>query len=206
MEDRLLREEGEPADRLGLVLGQVQGADRRLGLQRRREPQEDRLLLDVGVRPLLLDRGLEPLEPSLDHLEVGQDQLRLQVHDVRAGRRGRARRVGEGTHHVEQGVRVPELLGVEPLTLPLGDAGEVHHLECRVGGLLRLEERGEPVHALIGHASHAHVQLPARGAEHGRRHTLPREEIEQRRLAAPGQPHQSDLHEGPMLPWLPSWP
>jgi hypothetical protein len=129
VQDRLLRQEGEAADRAGVVVREIGPADRRLGFERGLEAQQDGLLPDVGVRALLLDGGLEALQPALHHLEVGQDQLGLEVGDVARGIGRRAGGVGKGPHHVQKRVGVPELLGVQPLALSLGDPGEVHHFE-----------------------------------------------------------------------------
>src|SRR5206468_2846905 len=75
---------------------------------------------------------------------------------------GRARDlVGEGADHVQERVGVPEFFGLEPAALAFGDAREIDDLEARVGGLLRLEERAEPVHAGVGHARDPRVELRA---------------------------------------------
>ena len=195
VQDRLLREEGEAAERPRVVLGRAAAArigvsDSSAGL----EALQDRLLLDVGVRALLLDRRLEALEPALHHLEVGEDQLGLEIGDVALGIGRRARRVGERAHHVQERVGVPELLGVESLAVALGDPGEVYDLERREGRLLRLEERGQPVHALVGHARHARVHLRARAAERRGRQRRAGQQVEQRGLSALGKPDQTDLH------------
>src|SRR5437667_436451 len=51
-------------------------------LEGRLEAPEDLLLARLDLLVLLSDRRFEPLEPPLDHLEVGQDQLGLEIHDV----------------------------------------------------------------------------------------------------------------------------
>ena len=197
MQDRLLGEEGEAAEGPRLVVAEPHRADRPLGLERGLHLQEHRLLVHVGVGPLLLDLRLEPLEPPLHHLEIGQDQLGLQIVDVAARIGGGARGVGERAHHVQQRVGVAELLGLEPLPLALRDAGEVHHLEGGVGRLLRLEQRGQPVDARVGHPRHARVHLAARGAERRGRDGRAGQQVEQRGLAALGKADEPDLHGRP---------
>ena len=78
--------------------------------------------------------------------------------------------------------------------LALLDAGEVDHLERGVRGLLRLEQRAQPIDAGVGHAGHAGVQLGAAAVVARRRHAGAGEEVEQRRLAALGEADESDLH------------
>src|SRR6185295_9574291 len=108
-----------------------------------------------------------------------------------------AARVRKRAHHVEQRVRVAELLGLEALALALGDAGKVHYLEGGEGRLLRLEQGDQPIHPRVGHPRHAGVHLPARGAERGGGDAGAGQQVEQRRLAALGEPDQPDLHEAP---------
>src|SRR3972149_4410380 len=69
VQDRLLRQEGEAADGAGVIVREIGPADRRLGFERGLEAQQDGLLPDVGVRALLLDGGIEALQPALHHLE-----------------------------------------------------------------------------------------------------------------------------------------
>jgi hypothetical protein len=140
VQDGLLGEKGEAAEGTRVVLGELGGPNGCLRLEGGLEPLQDGLLLDVGIRALLLDRRLEPLEPALHHFEIGEDQLRLEIGDVALGIGRRPRRIGERAHHVKEGVGAPELLGVEPFPVALADPGEVHHLEGGEGGLLRLEE------------------------------------------------------------------
>jgi hypothetical protein len=194
VQDRLLRQEGEPAHEPRLLVGEARRPQRRLRLQRELEPAQKRLLADLGLLALLLDRGLQPLEPALDDLEVGQHQLQLEVEDVAAGVGGAARLVVERAHDVQQGVRVAELLGLQGSALALLDAGEVDDLERRVRRLLRLEQRGEPVHAGIGNTGDARVQLGAPAVVARRRHAGTGQQVEQRRLATLGEPEQADLH------------
>src|SRR6266511_988170 len=176
-----------------------ESADRHLAFEARLDLEENGLLAGIGVRALLLQRGLESLEAPLHHFEVGKNQLGLNIGDVPLWVRRGARRVGERSHHVQERVRVPELLGLQPLALALGDARQVHDSVRRVGGLPGLEEGAQPVHALVGHPRDTGVHLAARGTEGRRGHALPGEQVEQRRLAALGEPDQPDLHEKPML-------
>src|SRR2546422_3312555 len=75
VEDRLGAQEGEAAQELVLVRRPALGAQRALGLERGLEPDEEVALLDLGLLALLLDGGVQPLEPPLHDLEVGQQQL-----------------------------------------------------------------------------------------------------------------------------------
>ncbi len=197
MEDRLLRQEREPADGAALVLREAQGADRAPRLQRGLDLLQHRLLVHVGIGALLLDLRLQPLEAALHHLEVRQHQLGLEVVDVARGVGRGAARVGERAHHVEQRVRVPELLGLEPLALALRDAGQVHHLEGGQRDLLRLEDRGQAVDPRVRHPRHARVHLTPGGAERRGGDAGAGQQVEERRLAALGESDQPDLHEGP---------
>src|SRR5262249_36222476 len=137
-------------------------------------------------------------EASLHHLEVGQDQLGLEVFDVAPWRGRVQRRVRERTHVVEQGIGVPEFFGVEAGSLALGDAGQVDHVEGRDGRLLRLEERAETIDPRVPDASHARVELDAGGVVARRGDTGAGEQVEQRGLAASRQADQADLHESIM--------
>jgi len=132
VQDRLLGEEGVAADRPRLVGRERDRPERRLALEIVLEPRQDRLLLHLGVLALLLDRGLQSLEAPVDHLEIGQDQLGVEILDVALRRRRAERFVGEGPDDVQQGIGVPELLRVEPGSLAALDARQIDDLERRV--------------------------------------------------------------------------
>jgi hypothetical protein len=163
VQDRLVRQEGEAPQQPLLVGGHGHRPQRCLGFQLELEPGEQRLLLDLGVLALLLDRGLQALEPAVHDLQVRQHQRELEVEDVALGVGGTAGLVGEGAHDVQQRVRVAELLGLQTAALVLLDAGQVDDLEGRVRRLLRVEQHGEPIHARVGHARDPRVQLGAPG-------------------------------------------
>src|SRR2546426_9767319 len=99
---------------------------------------------------------------------------------------------------MEERIRVPELFDLEAAAFPFGDARKVHDLEARVRGLLRLEERAEPVHARVGHARDARVELRAASVVTRGRDGGARQQIEQRGLAALREADQADLHESIM--------
>src|SRR3989304_2884464 len=79
VQDRLLREEGEAADRLVVVRREGDRAQRRLLLQLGLAPQQDPLLADLGLLALPLDGRREPPEPPVPDLEGGHEQLGLEV-------------------------------------------------------------------------------------------------------------------------------
>src|SRR2546422_421966 len=90
--------------------------------------------------------------------------------------------------------------GIAPFPLALADAREIHDLERGERGLLRLEERGESIDALVRHAGHAGMHLAARGSEGRGGDGGAREKVEQRGLPALGEADEPDLHRGLMLP------
>ena len=94
-EHRLLGEEPEAAERLLLVGVERLVADRAAGLERRLEARQDDLLalvrLALGGRPVA-PGAAQPLEPAVDHREVGEDELEVELLEV-AGRVDGARRV-----------------------------------------------------------------------------------------------------------------
>ena len=156
--------------------------------------EQDRLLLHLGVLALLLDRTLQPLEPAVDHLEIGEDQLELEVQRCRV--RDRARRAPR------QGTRAPRAAARRRCGTPWRPAPcarpsrsrQVHHLEGGVRRLLGLEQIAQAVHARVGHAGDAGVHLAsprvvARGGD-----ARAGEQIEQCRLAALGETDEPDLH------------
>ena len=199
MEDGLLREKGEPPHRPGVVRRERHRPERPLALELGLQADEDRLLADLELLSLLLDRRLQALQPPLDHLEIGQDQLGLEVLDVTLGRRRAERLVGEGADHVKERVRVPELLGVEAGALALRDTRQVHDLEGGVGRLLRLEQGREPIDTRIGHARHPGVQLGAAGIVARGGDAGAGQQVEQRGLPRLRKADQSDLH-GRIMP------
>src|SRR3972149_6154002 len=81
---------------------------------------------------------------------------------------------------------------------PSAGARRVHDGDGRVVRLPGFEEEAEPIHALVGHSGHADVHLAARGPEGRRRHALPGEQVEERRLPALGKSHDPDLHRLPV--------
>src|SRR5207244_4601003 len=132
-------------------------------LPRRLQARQDLLLTRLDVGAPLLQRRVEPLEASLHHLEVGQDQLGLEVFAVAPWRRRVQRRVRERTHNVEQGIGVPEFFGVEAGSLALGDAGQVDYVEGREGRVLRLEQRAETIAPRFRDTSHPRVDVAPAG-------------------------------------------
>ena len=84
-EHRLLGQEPEAAHRLRLVVGQAGVADRAAGLELGLEPAQHDLLPLVRL-PLgggaVASAGRESLEPSVDHREVGEDELEIEPLEV----------------------------------------------------------------------------------------------------------------------------
>jgi hypothetical protein len=113
--------------------------------------------------------------PPLDVIAVGDEELELQRFEVVVGRRV----VGEAVEHGEDCIHlaeVPEELWPGARDVDDADRGGRH--------LLRMDERGEPVEALVGDRGHADVGLV--GHRRVRRDFRPRvgQRVEQRRLAA----------------------
>ena len=89
MEYRLLRQELKPAQQPGLLRRQRLGAKRHAILERSLHPREERVLALLGVGGLSLETGTELLDPALEDLQVGENQLFLERLDL-------ARRSGRG--------------------------------------------------------------------------------------------------------------
>ena len=157
-EDRLLGEEPEPADGLLLVGVETQVADRRAGLETLVQTPDDDLLslggLALGRRAVTRAR-LEPLEPSLGHGEIGEEELEVEPLEVArrvdGALRVRVGRVLERPDDVEQGVRIAEpgevlggqLLGADVALGRRRRRRQVHVRDVGLDDLLRLEDRGE---------------------------------------------------------------
>ncbi len=88
VEYRLQRQELKPAQEPGLLRRQRLGAKGHAILERSLHPREERVLALLGVGRLPLETGAELLDPALDDLQVGEDQLFLERLDL-ARRRGR---------------------------------------------------------------------------------------------------------------------
>ena len=113
----------------------------------------------------LLQVLLEPLEPSLDHAEVGQDQL--VFHRLRVARRVdgscdvRHRLVAERAHDVDQrvgvlvGDHVHQRLGPPPAGGQIGELDRGRHV------FPGIEHRGEPVEARVGNLGDPNLHLPS---------------------------------------------
>ena len=86
MEDRLQRQELKPAEEPGLLRRQRLRAKRHALLERSLHPREERVLALLGVGGLSLEPGAELLDPALDDLQVGEDQLFLERLDLARGR------------------------------------------------------------------------------------------------------------------------
>ncbi len=114
-QDRLLREEPEAADRLLLVLVELDVPDGPAGLQRFLQPDEDHLLtlvrLSLGGCTVSTAR-LQPIEPPIHERQVSNDEFEVQPLEVAGGVDRaigmRVVRVLKGADDVEQGVRLAQ--------------------------------------------------------------------------------------------------
>ena len=120
-EDRLLGQEAEAPQGLLLVGIEPGVADRMAVREGASDSLEDHALplvrLALGGRPVAT-RPAQPLQAPVDHGEVGQDELEVELLQVPPGVHGAGRvgmmRVIPGPDHVEQGVGVaepPQVLG-----------------------------------------------------------------------------------------------
>ena len=137
------------------------------------EAAEDDLLALVRLalgRRAVPAAALEPLEPSLGHRQVGQDELEVEPLEV-AGRVDAAVRVRDGrvlerADDVEQrvGVAQPrEVVGRQLLgpDVALGRGGRRRQVDVGDVGLddlLRLEDLGQRVEPRVGHLDDADVE------------------------------------------------
>src|SRR5205823_5545941 len=133
-------------------------------------------LLDLAAEPRIarLRLLLDPLEAPLDVVAIGDEQLEPKRLEV-VGRHPRPR---EPVEHDEERVdlaEVAEQLGPGPLDVDDADRRGRH--------LLRLDDTGESVEALVRDRRHAD---PGRGGR-------VRERLEQRRLAGAREPDDPDL-------------
>ena len=153
------------------------------------------MLALLGIGRLSLEPRAELLEPALDDLQVGEDQLLLERLDLARGR-GRRAECGrrERSDHVQERVGLPQLAHVQARALPAVEAREIHHLDARVDRLFRLEQHREPCHAVVGHAHDADVEPPA-PRRLGDTRLRAGEEIEQRRLSAARESDDAESHD-----------
>ena len=103
----------------------------------------------------------------------------------------------EAAQHMRDGIDladVGEELVPEALALRGAphQAGDVHELQCRVGGLPRLVERRQPLHPVVGDGHHAHVRILGRERIVGRQHRRAGESVEEGALAHVGQADDAD--------------
>ena len=202
VEDRLLREEREA--RGSRLASSSESGKARIGVSASSaglSRTQDRLLADVGIGPLLLDRRLEPLEPPLDDLEIGEDQLGLEVDDVaraasrRVRRRRRETRAPRGGARRRSGTPWPRGPAARPSRSPRGPPPRTVAYVVFFGlkSAVRRSTRSSGTRATP-------VCISPRDAPNDEVATLlPGEQVEQRGLAAPGEPDESDLHGGLML-------
>ncbi|MCU0224422.1 MAG: hypothetical protein MUF27_10185 [Acidobacteria bacterium] len=194
-EQRLGGQEGVAAYGAQLVLGE-RGAQRDLLLQLLHGAGQDLVLALVLVLAGLLDHRLEPLEPPLCDVEVGQQELGLDQRQVacRVDRAVGVRvgRIVPGPQHQQQRVGGPQRSqqGVVGLAGPLLHRGRVDVGDRGVGRLLRLEERHHPVEPRVGDLGDAAARfdLPSLG-QRG-----PGEDAPEGRLPRAGQAAERDFH------------
>ncbi len=206
-QDRLLGEEPEAADGLGLVGVELEVADRLAGLQARVDPPQDDLLalgrLALRLRPVA-PAALESLQAPLGHRQVGQDELEVELLKVarRIDTAGGMRMDGvvEGANDVEEGVRIAQPREVVGRKLLRADAplrrgrrrGQVHVRDIGVDGLPWLEDGSEPVESVIRDLHDPDVEGDAPvatglGVPAG-------QGVEDGGLAAPGKTDDGGLH------------
>ena len=204
----LLGQEPEATHRLRLVLGQAGVADRPAGLELRLEPAQDDLLalvrLALGRRPVAA-AGAEPLEPTVDHREVGEDELEVQLLEV--ARRVHASPTGCGsdgssnartTWSSASDSRSRARCSAGSSSVPTWPSrrsrrrGQVDVGHVGVDDLLRLEDLGQPVEARVRHLDHADVERQR--AEPAGLGVTARQGVEDGGLAAAGEADDRDLH------------
>ena len=206
-EHRLLAEEAKATDRLLLVGTEDRVADRQAGGQATMELAQDDLFalvrLTLGGRAVATGCA-QPVETPLDDREVGQNELHVEVFQVppRIDRAGRVRqgRIVEGTNDMEQGVRVTQagevfrgqFLGADPTCRGRRRCRQVNVRDVRLHQLLWLEDRRQPVQAIIRDFDHPDVQLEA--AESPSLGVAAGECVEHGGLARPGEPDDRNLH------------
>jgi hypothetical protein len=143
--------------------------------------------------------GLQLLQALLDHLEIGDGELEVEILHVapRVGGR-RDRRVIEGTRDVEQRIGIAnegqQVRVDRALARRAGGDGDIHVRDVGVGRLLRIEQRREPVDPLVGNLDDADVGRRAPAGESAGLGMAAGERIEDGRLAAARQAHDGDLH------------
>ena len=171
-EHRLRRQRLELARQLARVLG-----ERRPGVDVR-EHLAELLDLDAQLRVARLRLLLDALQPLLDVVAVGDEQLQLQVLEV-------ARRIGVGREAVDDDEQRVHLAQV-PEQRRAG-AGHVLHADRRGRDLLRRDDLRQRVEPLVRDLGHADVRLAVLAAAGlGQRR-------EERRLPRAGQAHDSHL-------------
>src|SRR5207253_1556206 len=109
--------------------------------------------------------ALEAVQPLIDDVQVGKDEIRLDGGEI-AQRGGRAAFL-EGTYHEEQGVNgadVSENCRGALQTGAAGQAGDVDELDLRRLDALRLEDVGEHVHTRVGHLHYCPIGLALGGS------------------------------------------
>jgi hypothetical protein len=135
----------------------------------------------------------EPRHALLDHLEIGEDRLGLEVADLPQGIRGRSGGVGEAAHHLAEGVDAAHGVERGAFDPRAARSGQIGERDLRVGRLLGLVDRGERIHPLVGHLDDAEIRLVAARAEAGL-DGEPGERSEDGALSAARKADQSDLH------------
>ena len=150
--------------------------------------------------------GLEPLEPSLGHRQVGHQELEIEplevAHRVDTAVGMRIRRVLERPGDVEQRVRIAQpaqvvggqLLGPD---MPLRGGGRRRQVgigDVGMDDLLWLEDRGQGVETRVRDLHHPDVEGdPAVAAGLG---MAAGERVEDSGLARTGKTDDGDLHGG----------
>ncbi len=166
------------------------------------EPGEQALEDLGGVQEALvaLARLGVLVDPPLDHLHVGHDQL--EVDDVDVARRVAAAldvddvRVVEAAHHVDDGVRLADVREeLVPQALAAGRAldqtGDVHELDDRRGLLLRVVDLRQGIEPRVRHGDHAHVGVDGAEGVVRRLRARVRDRVEEGRFAHVGQTHDT---------------
>ena len=178
--------------------GRGSAGPRRGRLQPLEDPHLALVRLALGLRAVPAGRP-EPLEPSLGHGEVGQDELEVEPLDV-APWVDRALGVGHGRiverpDDVEQGVGIAQpgevlgrqLLGADPaLARRLAGAGRSTYVTSAWTIFFGLKISASSVEPLSGHLDHADVELHA--AEAAGLGVTAGEGVEDGRLARGGSP------------------
>ena len=196
-------QQGDGGEHGGLLRGTFDGAGGLALLQNGINPLEE---IQLGLQPLIPLEGFgRPIDPPLQHLHVGEDELQVDGLDIPQGVDAALHVhnvfVFEAAHHVDDGVHLADVgkeFVAQALAFagPLDQAGNVHEFDDRRRGFGGVVHPRQLVQPYVRHRNHADIGVDGAEGIVGALGARVGDGVKQSGFAHVGQSDNTEFQEG----------